>query len=673
MIFEKNWHHHLKYLVLLVLIVACVIFGSLEAIGNDPSLRGGVMDDDLFDNHGTVMLILDGDTGQIVDANLAAVAFYGYDFETLRTMTITDINMLTQKEVQIEMASALEEERNYFKFKHRLADGTVKDVEAYSYPVKRAGEVHIYAIIHDVTARRIAEERYQKSVNTQLWFSTAMILVLGVIVSLLIFNLRRRREVEGLLKESEEAYAHLFNHIHEGYALNEVVLDEEGHVCDYRFLKMNHSFEVYTGLKGEEAVGKTVLEVTPSTEAYWIRNYGKVALEGKTVHVDYLSKDDGKYYSVDAYQAGHGKFITLLVDRTDAKKKEEEILYLNHHDQLTNLYNRRYMEEQLELLDIPMNLPMSIIMADVNGLKLANDAFGHKQGDDLLVGAAAVFRSVFREQDIVCRVGGDEFVIVLPKTPQEKVAPVIERLKKTVESYKVGPIPLSVSFGSETKNSVKEDLQLIYKKAEDKMYHNKLTESKQARKQMIQHIIDKIEKDYGVIHYHQRRVSALAEASAEAFGVPAAKRQKFKETALYHDIGLVAIDVDFSEKTGMIDEERMPEIRRHAECGYRILSAISDYSEVADIVLAHHEWYDGTGYPKGLEGDKIPLLARILALLDDYDTMTHSDGHRHTKEEAAQAILKYAGTKFDPALAEVFVAWLRDEEKSEVLVPREQM
>ena len=423
-----------------------------------------VIDLELFENHGMPMMVIDSNDGRILAANKAAVDFYGYEASVLTSMRISEINTLSEGEVAEEMERAMKESRNYFLFNHRLSSGEVRTVEVYSYPVKTKEGNYLYSIINDITKRLEAEASLQRMRTIYISGSTLLTLLLAGVAVMLFITLRKRKIAEAMLVESEEGYAQLFDNMHEGYALHEIIVDDHGKPIDYRFLKVNPSFGKILGLDEKKILGKRVKEVLPGIEGNWIETYGRVALEGETLHIVEYSTDLNRHYSVFAYNAGQGRFITVFMDISDRKRKEKEIYFLNNHDQLTGLYNRRFMEEKLQELDSPAFLPLSIIMADVNGLKLCNDAFGHIMGDALLVKAAETFKHVFREEDIITRVGGDEFMILLPNTTRHTVNQIMGRLDDRFKAVQVGPVRVSLSLGAATKESVTEEIQGIYKK-----------------------------------------------------------------------------------------------------------------------------------------------------------------------------------------------------------------
>jgi len=167
------------------------------------------------------------------------------------------------------------------------------------------------------------------------------------------------------------------------------------------------------------------------------------------------------------------KVIGTIQDITDYKKAEEQILYISYHDCLTEIYNRRFYEEELKRLDTKRNLPLTIVMGDVDGLKLINDSFGHAMGDELLRKAAEVIKNGCRTDDIIARLGGDEFVIILPKTDAFETEQIIKRIKDLSLKEKVGNINISIAFGYATKSNEEENIQEIFKYAEGLMYRHK--------------------------------------------------------------------------------------------------------------------------------------------------------------------------------------------------------
>lgn len=345
-------------------------------------------------------------------------------------------------------------------------------------------------------------------------------------------------------------------------------------------------------------------------------------------------------------------------------KRNQEIQYLSYHDGLTGIYNRRKYEEEILRLDTPNNLPITVIMGDINGLKLINDTFGHNQGDVLLKKAAAIIQSACQSGDIVARWGGDEFIILLTNTQRAEAEMIVKRIKELYSLEKVSAIYVSISFGWDTKESMDQDIAKILKNAEDYMYRNKTLEIESVRSKMITTIIKTLHEKNPREEKHSKRVSELCQEIGRAIDLPEVEINKLKAGGLLHDIGKIAIDEGILNKPGRLDEQEWEQIKRHPSIGYRILSTSHEMLELAEGILLHHERWDGSGYPLGLKGDAIPIISRIIAIADSYDAMTSERPYRTSMSEevALGEIQKYAGIQFDPTISSIFVEKIKNNE-----------
>ncbi|EHQ87957.1 GGDEF/HDGYP domain-containing response regulator [Desulfosporosinus youngiae] len=338
-------------------------------------------------------------------------------------------------------------------------------------------------------------------------------------------------------------------------------------------------------------------------------------------------------------------------------KRNAEIFYLSYHDCLTEVYNRRFCEEEMKRLDTKRNLPFSIIVGDLNGLKLVNDTFGHGQGDNLLKKAAGAIQSACRSEDIVARWGGDEFIILLPRTKHEEAEEIVKRIKTIYAREHVNGIHVSISFGWATKYKCEEEITKVFKDAEDDMYKNKTFENESVRSNRINTIIDTLHEKNPREEMHSKRVSELCQEIGKEIGLTDIEIRKLKVGGLLHDIGKIAIEESILNKIEKLTEQEWLEIKRHPEIGYRILSSSHETLELAEYILSHHERWNGTGYPKGLKGEAIPKIARIIAIADSYDAMTNERPYRKSLEEEAviDEIVRNAGIQFDPEISRIFV------------------
>jgi diguanylate cyclase (GGDEF)-like protein/PAS domain S-box-containing protein len=361
---------------------------------------------------------------------------------------------------------------------------------------------------------------------------------------------------------------------------------------------------------------------------------------------------------------GRALAISIARDITEQITKDKEIEFLSYHDQLTGLYNRRFFEERLKRLDNPRNLPLSIVMGDVNGLKLTNDAFGHLAGDkSIKIIGNAIAKSI-RGNDIATRWGGDEFVILLPNTKIDEAELLIKRIQQTIKEIPFEYGNLSISFGVDTKIEEQEELKKVFVVAEKLMYKNKLANSDSIHRETIETIMDTLFKKSSKIKEHSIRVSELSGFVAEKMGLSKVSVDNIKKMGLVHDIGLVSIDMDILDKSGPLTEAERLIIQQHPVSGSKLLNSSHEYSKLLTGVLNHHEQVDGKGYPNGISADQISIESKIIAVVDAFDIMTALDvisSQRPSNERALsieEAIIelqKYSGTKFDKKVVDVFI------------------
>ena len=346
-----------------------------------------------------------------------------------------------------------------------------------------------------------------------------------------------------------------------------------------------------------------------------------------------------------------------IYDVTDKKKYQRRIEQQAYTDFLTGLYNRRFYEEELKRLSTDRNLPLTLVIADVNGLKLTNDAFGHAAGDNLLRKLALVLKEVCRQDDIVARIGGDEFILLLPRTDAAEAERIIHRISQAILRQKKELVILSASFGWATQTAVGMEMQDVFKEAEDNMYRNKLSESDSVRNNTIHLIVRTLNEKNAREEKHSSRVSEICRAIGRAMALNPHEINGLKTMGLLHDIGKIGIDEKVLNKEGELTAEEWREMKRHSEIGFRILGAVTDFSHLARAVLEHHERWDGSGYPKGLKEREICLEARILAVADAYDAMTQGRPYRKemSPTDAVAELERQAGRQFDPMVVRLFV------------------
>ena len=442
---------------------------------------------------------------------------------------------------------------------------------------------------------------------------------------------------------------------------------DEKHVIQF----MNPAAEAITGWKQSEAVGMPVSEVFVIINEYSRESTTNPIIQAMSMdevvqlenHTLLIAKDGTEVPVEDTaapIKNSEGRVTgSVLVFRncSERKEKQKQIEYISYHDQLTGLYNRRFFDEEMTRTDVPENLPLTFVYADVNGLKTINDAFGHHIGDQLIQNAANLFSSVCRPGDKVIRTGGDEFIIILPKTGEEYTKKLMKRITDEIETAKLTDINISISFGWDTKIQSGQNAWDILKNAEDIMYQKKFINASGKSNVEVPAVLRALYVKSPGEDEHSHKVGSLCLALAAEYGLSDSEAQELKSIGELHDIGKIAIDECLLNKTTPLTEAERANIRRHPDIGFRLLNASIDFHGISEIVLCHHECWDGSGYPRGLRGDMIPWKARVLAVADAFEMMLRDQpyGKALSVKEAVAEILNNAGTQFDPEIARLFI------------------
>ncbi|MBN2072604.1 MAG: diguanylate cyclase [Actinobacteria bacterium] len=351
-----------------------------------------------------------------------------------------------------------------------------------------------------------------------------------------------------------------------------------------------------------------------------------------------------------------GKLL-VMKDITERKEYEDKIKYMSFHDYLTGLYNRAFFEEELTRLNAGRNLPLSIVMGDVNGLKMINDTYGHEKGDELLKKVAEILKQSFRKSDIISRWGGDEFIILLPLTGYSKAEEIAGRVKKACSGHDTEDMPISISLGIATRLKEDESIEEILKAAEDKMYTDKMSDEKRTHRSIISSIEKSLDEKKYETEGHVKRMEGLALMLGKNLKLSKTELDELTMLSALHDIGKIAVADSIILKPGKLTPEEWEMVKKHPEVGYRIAKSSVDLAAIADAILYHHENWDGSGYPEGIKGTEIPLMARIISIVDSFNAMTSDRPYRRafSRERAIKEIKKDAGIKFDPELVEAFL------------------
>lgn len=411
-----------------------------------------------------------------------------------------------------------------------------------------------------------------------------------------------------------------------------------------------------------EYIGLSLNQIVDEFCAIRVNEKINIVLEEDVVEsleIKFLNEETDKYEIFDLRVTATNDNHILIIARniTDMKLSMDRIKYLSYHDYLTGIHNKRYQDEILDNYIKENKFPISIATVDLNGLKLVNDSFGHGAGDELIISFAEILKSSKMNRDWYSRVGGDEFTFVFPKTDNIKANEIIDRVNEECKGNYVKGVELSASFGVATMYSEKDKVSSVLKRAEDNMYENKLYNSASVKSKTVDLIMGTLLEKNPREEKHSKRVADLSMQVAKALGMSQTEQNKIKNTGLLHDIGKIGVSTELLDKEGKLSKKEYEEICNHPKIGYRILKAAGNMEEMAELVYAHHEKWDGSGYPRGLSGEDIPIESRIIAIVDAYDAITSDRSYRKAKSKyyAISQLLAGRGIEFDPDLVDVFV------------------
>lgn len=357
----------------------------------------------------------------------------------------------------------------------------------------------------------------------------------------------------------------------------------------------------------------------------------------------------------------------IIIDITEAKKRQYQLEYFHDHDFMTGLYNRRYYEKEKTRIDQSGVVPLSILIVDINGLKMINDTYGHTEGDHIINATASILQSHCREGDLLARTAGDDFKIILPNTDSEKAYEILQNIKvafknlnhKILEKEK----HFNITIGLGTKINKDDSLDETEKEAEDHLRTRKLFAQNSHYNSLLNSIMTTLYARSHETEEHSKRIYTISKMIAQKIGLSLNDLNDLHLFSMLHDIGKVGIDDRILNKPGKLTQEEWDIMKTHSEIGNHIVISVPEFASVADCILTHHERWDGNGYPLGLSGENIPLLSRILAVADAYDAMTENRVYRPalSKGEALEEIRNNVGTQFDPRISSAFLELMLSE------------
>ncbi len=353
----------------------------------------------------------------------------------------------------------------------------------------------------------------------------------------------------------------------------------------------------------------------------------------------------------------------LLGNIIQGHENYKKLKYMANHDRLTSLYNHNFFEAEMHRLDFSAKLPISIILTDINGLTLFNESLSYRVGDEILKKVAGIIKDKVRRRDVVARWGEDEFSILMPQTDSAETETVKGRIEEACEEIEIEGISLSLSLGYATKYRPEVDLHETMNEARENLDKNKLIKSESSKNKIVQSLLSALRAKSEETEEHSDRMAELSHKLGQRAGLSDAELDDLSLLANLHDIGKTTISEDLLKKPGSLNDKEWEKIKKHPRIGHNIVSTTEEFAHIAEAILHHHEHWDGQGYPEGLEGEEIPLLSRIIAIVDAYDVITNERAYKEagSHQEAINELKKSAGSHFDPELVDEFIDIMEEE------------
>ena len=376
-------------------------------------------------------------------------------------------------------------------------------------------------------------------------------------------------------------------------------------------------------------------------------------------------------------------FVRLLKDRLDTLV--ERFADAAREDPVTGLRNRRGFDETFDL-EVERarrtGRTVSLVLGDLDHFKQVNDRFGHPRGDEVLRRAGEILEATNRRIDLAARVGGEEFAVLLPDSDERGAHIAAERMRRAIrEGFADDVMPLTISFGIASFPAHGDSTDDLMESADQALYTAKeigrdcsVIFSPQVSDNVSGHARRRRARGEARLasllalaesldtHEHAATVGRYAREIGRQLGYPQEGLENLMLAGILHDVGKVGIPSAIVMKTGPLTSEEWAEMRKHPQIGASMLGGVN-LPQIAEWVHDHHERPDGLGYPRGLDGDEVPIEARILAVADAYEAMTHDRVYRPAIGAAAarNELEQGAGTQFDAEVVEAFLRVLRTE------------
>ncbi len=454
---------------------------------------------------------------------------------------------------------------------------------------------------------------------------------------------------------------------------NDIIEDFPGIIIEFdnfgKITNLNNNFEKILGFSKKECFSCYLDEMYRNILIADINDIGFTTVKDKIIRV--YAKNGEKLYLVlnRVIKEKNGMMIggfDILFNVSGIIKYQKEFEFATLHDPLTALYNYVFFVEELKRYSKSREYPISILVYDIDGLQIINNKFGRDEGDKLILELSNIISTSVRTSDIVARISGNEFGVILLRAQPESIEKILWRIEEKIADFNFKnareDYVLSASYGYSFAIEPSNLLDNL-KMAEEELNRQKLLKKESIKSQTLKVLLSALAEKDNVTSGHTERVSDLCSKIGKAINLPQEKINKLLLLAVVHDIGKIGIPDKILKKADKLTDEEMEIMKKHTEIGYRIAMSSPDLTPIADLVLKHHERWDGRGYPFGLKSKDIPIECRILAIVDSFDAMVYQRPYNTPKSilQALDELVYLKGTVYDPELVDIFVKIVKEE------------
>ena len=475
----------------------------------------------------------------------------------------------------------------------------------------------------------------------------------------------------GKEKEKLNDYRTIIDHTHDAIFLIEVDCDE-----NFYYKRINGTHQRLTALSNEEIKGKKTEEIFEESVAQELeKNYRRCLRKKRRINYTETIKFPAgkKIWQTTLYPVVRNGRVEEIVgasyDITDMEAKQQQLDYIKRHDRLTGLYNKQYFNQLFTELNKNKKDNLALILLNVENFHLLNKFFSYQQGNQILKEIAAILAQISNNNNIAAHLCADHFAVILKNQSGREIETTLNHIKKKVAEINIKGIYIDVAAVSLVKINDQISAHDFFNDGVTKINLNKYKPSSESN--FYSSLMDFIQKNNYKELRQNNRLIEITKKAAKFFELNKIETEKMLLLARHHDLGKLALDKNILKKGEKLTPEEWHEYQKHVLISANFVSYYYDLAEITDLVLAHHEHFDGSGWPEGLKGEEIPFLSRLFAVVNFYSNLSSNLYYPLFKDkyyfgalednEIIRELSYYQGKVFDPELVDKFIKFLESE------------